>query len=127
MNLWGREARSAKAVPPSSPHSPVPEETDPHPRNMAGMGIMPASFGRDEEGSTDGPDQAPPGVPFVSALLERVYTQFQCELGFRALEEMGVMPGLQQWPGYFYPCSSSHISPALASSSKSPLTVLLQF
>lgn len=92
MNLWGREARSAKAVPPGSPHSPVPEETDPHPRNMAGMGIMPASFGRDEEGSTDGPDQASPGVPFVSALLEGIYTQFQYGLGFRALEEMGVMP-----------------------------------
>lgn len=92
MNLWERGSRPAEALPPGSPHSPVPEVTDPHPGDMAGIRIMPASFGRDEEGSTRGPDQASPGVPFVSAFLERIYTQFQRGLGFRAPEEMGVLP-----------------------------------
>lgn len=94
MNLWGRGAHPAEALPLGSPHSPVSEVTDPHPgdMHMAGSRIMPASFGREEKGSTEGPDQACPGVPLVPAFLERIYTRFQCGLGFRAPEEMGVLP-----------------------------------
>lgn len=127
MNLWRKGACPAEALSPDSLHSPVPEVTDPHPGDMAEIRIMPASFGRDEEGSTEGPDQASHGVPFVSAFLERIYTQFQHGLSFQALEEMGVLP-IDNISGQAVSILvHPHISSALVSSPKSPLIVLLQY